>query len=136
LAELQQENPMIETLKETPETAQFRIIYSTKEVTLAETVTVEKGKITVEDELSGKVSFIRITWPMLTFNGKDHTDVKIDNNTAVLKLEDKSVKFTAVEPANCSLTSAGKEYGHRNGKVKPLYFESEGNKAKYSISLN
>jgi rhamnogalacturonyl hydrolase YesR len=136
LAKHKQENPIIETLKETPEMSQFRIIYLAGERTLTETVTVENGKVTVEDELSGNVTSMRITWPLLTFNGKEGSEVKIANNAAVVKLEGKSIKFTAIEPVNCSLVSGDKEYGHRNGKVKPLYFEFRGNKAKYSISLN
>jgi hypothetical protein len=135
LAKMRQVEPSVEVLDETPAMTRFRVFYKTKDVSIVETITCEKGKITVEDELLCQTSKMRITWPMLTFNGKDKTDVQIDGNTATLRLEDKSIRFTALEPANSSLSRSGKEYGHRNGIVESLFFDFQGNKAKYCIYL-
>jgi rhamnogalacturonyl hydrolase YesR len=135
LASWQQSDPTVEVIEESLKRSRFKISYSANNVTVSETVTVEKGKITVEDELSGDVAKMRVTFPMLTFNGKEETAIQTAKNTATLSLEGKRIRFTALAPNSATLVRSGKKYGHRNGMVEPLYFEVQGNKAKYSINM-
>ena len=127
--------PVIEILLESLKLTKFKLTYQVNDLSLSEIITVEEGKVTVEDELTGDVPLMRVTWPMLTFNGETYTNVQVNKNMAVLELEGKSIQFTAIEPVGVSLVRSGMQYGHRNGMVEPLYFEFKGNRAVYSISL-
>jgi hypothetical protein len=135
LASLQQNDPTVEIIEESLKRSKFKISYNANNVTITETITVEKGKITVEDELSGDVTKMRITWPMLTFNGQEDSNIQAAKNTATLSLEGKRIRFTALAPKSATLVRSGKQYNHRNGVAEPLYFEVQGNKTKYSISV-
>jgi hypothetical protein len=140
LAALQPQDPVIEILKESPESAKFKVTYNIKGnngvLTISETITAERGIITVEDELNGTdITVMRVNWPMLTFNGEKYTNIQIDKNAAILELEGKKIKFQIIEPENVSLSKSGILYEHRNGVVEPLIAEFKGNKATYTISL-
>jgi len=140
LAESKSENPVVEILKQSNNLAQFKVMYiikgkNNKELTVLENIKVERGKITVEDELTGDVVKMRVTWPMLTFNGESQTIIELINSSAVLELEGKKIKFQLIEPKGIYLKKSGIQYGHRNGIVEPLFVEFKGNKATYSISL-
>ncbi len=140
LAELKPDNPIIDVLDESPGLAQFRVTYNlkdkkNKQLKVIENIKTEKGKITIEDELIGDSSHMRLNWPMLTFNGEKYTNIQINKNTAILELEGKRIEFQIIEPENISLLRSGNQYGHRNGIVEPLVAEFKGNKATYTISL-
>jgi hypothetical protein len=73
LASLRQ-NPDVEILQETTDEVKLKIAYTNKRgadtVSVAETITIGKHHgITVEDNLSGNIQLLRITYPMLIFNG-------------------------------------------------------------------
>ena len=140
LAALKPDDPIIEILKESPESAKFKVTYKIKDnnemFIISETITAEREKITIEDELIGTdIAVIRVTWPMLTFNGEKYTNIQIDKNAAILELEGKKIKFQIIGPENVSLSKSGIQYGHRNGIVEPLVADFKGNKATYSIGL-
>ena len=140
LAELVPDDPVIDILEESKGVARFSVTYHLKDIqdkslTIIETIKVKKGGITVEDELIGDIVPMRVTWPMLTFNGKISTNIQIDNKEAILELEGQKIKFLVIEPENVSLSRSGNQYGHRNGIIEPLIVEFQGNKATYSISI-
>ena len=138
LAELKKINPVIEILNESPESAKFKVTYNIKSdggLIITETITTEKGKITIKDELVGNISRMRVTWPMLTFNGESYSKIQTNKNSAILELEGKQIKFQVEVPENVTLLKSGIQYGHRNGIVEPLVAEFNGNKATYTISL-
>jgi hypothetical protein len=140
LAGLKPDDPIIEIIKESRESAKFKVTYNIRGnngvLTISETITAEKGKITIEDELIGTdFAVMRVNWPMLTFNGEKYTTIQIDKNDAILELEGKKIKFQIIEPENVSLSRSGVQYGHRNGVVEPLVANFKGNKATYTISL-
>jgi hypothetical protein len=124
-------NPAVTVIEETPARCKFKVTYMVDNVGVAETITVEKGKVTVEDEFEGNVSKARITFPLLTTNGAEETDVKLSNNALTATLEGKSLRFNA--PSGTTLTRTGLKYGHRNGMVEVVAFETTAKKAKYSI---
>jgi hypothetical protein len=140
LAEMMPDDPIIEIIDESAEIVQFRVTYNIKHskeksIKVIETIKVERGSITIEDELIGDITKMKVTWPMLTFNGKISTNIKIDKKTAILELEGQQIKFQVIEPENVSLLRSGNQYEHRNGIIEPLVAEFQGNKATYSISI-
>ena len=140
LATLKPEYPSIEIMEETRKTARFRVTYhladgQDKPLTLIETITVERGRITIEDEIEGDITGMRVTWPMLVFNGEVFSHIQMDGNAAVIELEGQKIKFQLVEPALVYPLRSGSLYPHRNGIVEPLTFEFQGNRAIYSIGI-
>lgn len=142
LAELSPATPKVEILSETPAKAAFRVTYEGLKgrgeqgagVTLTETVTVEPAGVTVADELSGAgVKGLRVNYPMLVFDGLEKTDIQMQGNAVTLRLAGSGVKFAVTEPAGAVLRRTGKELGHRNGMVEPLYAEIAGLRASYRI---
>ena len=140
LAEGMPDDPTIEIIDESSGIVKFRVAYNLKDIKnksikVIETIKVERGSITVEDEIIGDILLMQVTWPMLAFNGKAFSNINIDKKTAILSLEGQQIKFQMIEPENISLSRSGKQYGHRNGIIEPLVAEFQGNKATYSISL-
>ncbi len=141
LAELVSDDPVIEIIEESKGVARFSVTYHLKDnqnksLTVTETIKVEKGGITIEDELIGDFPRMRVTWPMLIFNGKISTNIQMENKSAILELDGQKIKFQFIEPQNVSLSRSGKQYAHRNGIIEPLVAEFQGNKATYSIGLD
>ncbi|MFC2113062.1 hypothetical protein ACFLTA_07325 [Bacteroidota bacterium] len=140
LAEIQPQDPLIEILDQYPGLTSFRVIYNLRDendmlVKLTETIRLEKGVITVEDEIQGDVSQFRVNWPMLTFNGETHSDIRIERNKAIVELEGKQIQFQVINPADVSIRRSGNHYGHRNGIVEPLLADIKGNRAVYTIGI-
>ncbi len=140
LAELVSDDPVIDIFEESKGVARFSVTYHLKDnqnksLTVIETIKVEKGGITIEDELIGDIIRMRITWPMLIFNGKTSTNIQMENKSAILELDGQKIKFQIIEPQNVTLSRSGKQYAHRNGLIEPLVAEFQGNKATYSIGL-
>lgn len=140
LAALVPDDPIIEIIEESQGTASFKVIYHLKDnqgnsYTLTETITSERESIRIEDEIDADITHMRITWPMLTFNGKLSSHIQIENEAAIVELEGRKIKFHLIEPANISFSRSGVQYGHRNGIIEPLVAEFQGNKAIFSISL-
>jgi hypothetical protein len=139
LAELVPDDPVIDIIEESEGTARFKVTYQLKDnqgksLILTETITAEKGSIRIEDEITGDITHMRVTWPMLVFNGKLSTNIQIENKSAILELKGQKIKFQLIEPENAILIRSHIHYNHRNGKTEPLFAEFQGNKAAYSIS--
>ncbi len=140
LAALRPGDPSIDIIEETPKAARFKVTYRLKDdlgkpFVVMETISAERGKITVEDEIKGDVDRMRVIWPMLVFNGRGYSRILIERNAAILELEGKNIKFQLAEPKNIYPVKSGSHYQHRNGIVEPLMVEFQGNKAIYSICI-
>lgn len=140
LAALMPDDPVIEIIHESDGIAQFRVTFHLedidgKSISVMETIKVERGIITIEDELIGDITHMKVTWPMLVSNGKVSSFIQIGEKTAVLELEGRQIKFQVIEPEMVSLSRSGKQYNHRNGIIEPLIVEFQGKKAAYSISM-
>jgi hypothetical protein len=145
LAEMSPPEAAVEVLEEGIDTAAFRVTYKdlkVKEETgpgvrLAETVTVKPDRVTIQDEiLDGPVTALRINYPMLIFDGQKKTRVRMMGNTLGMELEGKRMRLTLSQPSGVILKRTGKELGHRNGIVEPVFGEIQGLKAVYIISVN
>jgi hypothetical protein len=77
---------------------------------------------------------LRIYFPMLVFDGLERSVVELSANSAVLRLRDGGVRFKLLKPAGARLRGTGRELGHRNGVVEPLFAQVRGNRAVFSIS--
>jgi hypothetical protein len=82
LAEMSPPAPQVDIVEEKPERVVFRVTYSELRakgqagpgVSLTETLTVEPSGVTVQDEISGgSVKALRISYPMLIFDGLQKT---------------------------------------------------------------
>lgn len=145
LAELSPRPPQVEALEEAPERVVFRVTFSNlqadaqagPEVRLTEVITVEPAGVTVRDEITGgSVQSLRISYPMLIFDGLEKTQIQLSGNTLTMSLGGKGVQFTVVEPAGVTLHRSAKELNHRNGIVEPIYADVPGRTAVYRIQAH
>jgi len=79
------------------------------------------------------VDAARVSFPMLVFDGKERTKVKMNANKVKLSLAGKGVCFEIVNPKTAVLKRSGKELNHRNGKVEEVFAEV-GKQAVYRIT--
>ncbi|MCP4374928.1 MAG: hypothetical protein GY794_01910, partial [bacterium] len=88
-----------------------------------------------EDVITAKgADAIRVSYPMLVFDGKDRTKVAMDKNAVKLTLAGKSVKFTVLEPSGVTLRRNDKQLKHRNGMVAEAFAETTGKRLVYRIT--
>jgi rhamnogalacturonyl hydrolase YesR len=133
LAEATPSAPQFEILSETPRKASFRVTYSKvgpSSATVIETVTVEPDGVTLEDEVRGDgICAMRVTWPMLVFDGLEKTQVEMQGHTAAVSLDGRGVRLTVLEPATAVLRRTGRVLNHRNGQVEEVVAEFQGTRA-------
>jgi hypothetical protein len=102
---------------------------------LSETFTVRPGAVTVENILEGgDVSQLRVSFPMLVFDGKERTAIEMKGNSVKLTLDHTSTRFTVVEPKSCKLQRSGREIPHRNGVVEEAFVETSEKSIVYRIT--
>ncbi|MFH1918512.1 MAG: hypothetical protein ABIP48_01310 [Planctomycetota bacterium] len=138
LAAMSPREPTVEILEETPAKVRFRVAYSleTPNATqLVETITVEPSGVTVEDQITGDaVRAMRVTYPMLVFDGLAHTKVDLRGNRLALELDDLGAAFEIIEPEGVELKRTGQTYAHRNGQVEQVEADIPGHRAVYRIT--
>jgi len=143
LAALTPPTPKVEILEETPQRTRFRVVYEIGPLdespeasrhTLTETITVEPGGVTVEDELQGStVNAMRVTYPMLVFDGLKSTSVNVAGNSIQLEMDGCAAGCTILEPSGATWVRSSKTVAHRNGLVEPATAEIQGVRAVYRI---
>lgn len=133
------DDPDIEILTETPALTSFIITHRIADgqdyLIVSETITVTHGKVMVDTKVEGNIDGLRITWPMLVFNGSEHTMVDISDDSVTLELEGRQIRFEVVDSDGHTLTRSNEQYAHRNGMVEPLVVETIGNRVVYMIGL-
>ncbi|MDF7825127.1 hypothetical protein P4B35_13975 [Pontiellaceae bacterium B12227] len=112
----------IQTLEESADVVCFKVVYPD----LTQTITVE--------DVVKNVDGIRVSFPMLVFDGKDRTQIDLKNNQLNLELNGKGVTFTVLDPAGLQLKRSGVELNHRNGMVEEVSAEASGKRMVYRIS--
>ncbi len=141
LAEMSPQQSLVEVLGEQTERASFRVTHilawtngTPGKIKLAETIVVEPAGVTVTDDLTGDIANMRVTWPMLVFDGAEQAEVQLGKNTASLRLGGRGTRFTLLEPTGTLLQRAGKQVSHRNGMMEPATAEFSGKQAVYRIT--
>jgi hypothetical protein len=143
LAEMSPDEPRIEILSEGPDKAAFAVDYAAQRtragdvllVHVREVVTVRPGHVTVESSVSGDgVRGMRVTYPMLVYDGLERTAIRLENSAALLYLRDGGVRFEVLEPPGTRLQRSGTELGHRSGMVEPAFADVDGSRVVYRIS--
>ncbi|QBG47594.1 hypothetical protein EGM51_09370 [Verrucomicrobia bacterium S94] len=129
LADYNGRNPWVQTLEEEPGKVCFKVNYPE----LSQTITIDKDGVTVEDVIKSSEG-IRVSFPALVYDGKEHSVVEMVENQLSLMLEGKGVTFTVLEPQGLELKRSGVELNHRNGVVEEVYAETSGNRISYRIS--
>jgi rhamnogalacturonyl hydrolase YesR len=125
------DKPKVETLEESPDRVRFRVTYPG----VTQTMTVDRNGVTVEDLVTvDGIDAMRITLPMLVFDGENRTDVKLKGDAVTLTLAGKSVNFAVVEPKAVKLQRSGEELRHRNGIIEAATAEIPGNRMVYRIT--
>lgn len=125
------DTPQVEVLEESPALVCFRVTYPN----VVQTITVDRGGVTVEDLVTAEnADAMRVTFPMLVFDGANRTAVKMKNNAITLTLADKSVNFAIIEPKAVELQRSGKELKHRNGMIEAAVGEITGKRMVYRIT--
>ncbi len=131
LAALSPSEPTIEILEQSPARVRFRVIY--EEPQLTETFTLDEKGVTVEDRCDAAVRRMRITYPMLTFDGRTKTNIEIDGSRISLKRDGRGVSFRLLEPEGAVLRRSGETLNHRNGLIEPATAEIAGHRVVYRI---
>jgi len=128
--------PDVEVLQESPDQTKLTLTYMLKDSdrSLTELITVKPDQVIIEDSISGKgIEQLRVYYPMLVFNGKDKTKIQMGQKRLRMQLEKKSVNFEILNSDESKLVRTGQTLKHRNGLVEPLYFDVDGQSAKYRI---
>lgn len=135
--------PRVEVLAESPDRAAFRVDFASMKtrqgqdlpVRVRETITAKPGYVLLETNVEGKdVRQLRITYPMLVFDGLERTAVELQGSAAVLKAREGGVRFEILEPRGVRLSRTGKELGHRNGIAEALTADVNDSRAVCRIS--
>ena len=152
LAELTGRKPIVEVLDATIEQVQFKVTYRLDErgtgtfvgvkqansiatVLVSEIFTITPIEVLVENSVQGAgISQMRVYYPMLISDGENETDVQIDQSSLRLKLRDKNFLLEVLEPSATRLIRSKQKLNHRNGLVEPVYWNVDGNTARYRIS--
>lgn len=100
---------------------------------LRETVQVERGKVTISQEVrSGSVDTLAVNYPFVTFDGKAHTEVHLSGNEATLLLEGQgsTVRMAYPDVAFEHLPLGLKQ---ENGDMDLLRAKVKGNRAVFTV---
>ena len=125
------ETPKVEILEQSPTRVRFRVTYPK----VVQTITVDHAGVTIEDVVTADgVDAMRISFPMLVFDGKNETTVELKDNAVRLTLDEKSVHFAVTEPAELKLQRSGKRLPHRNGMVEATTAETTEKRMIYRIT--
>ena len=95
-------------------------------VSITETIGIKNNTITVKEKIEGVKGRKRFTWPMLTFDGENKTDINLQSSSASLVLEGKGVKLSVTKGKGIKIYQGNTTYTHRNGIAVPLYVDFEG----------
>lgn len=132
--------PALTILQQQTARASFRIEFvvppngsNSQALRIAETVVIERAGVTVTNDLSGKADKLRVSWPMLVFDGEENTNVILDGNTATLHLRGQGICFTVLEPGETRLQRSGLRLNHRNGQAEAALAETPARRIVYQI---
>ena len=125
------ETPEVEILGQSPDRAAFRVSYPW----VVQTITVDRSGVTVEDVVTADdAGAVRVTFPMLVFDGENESEVDMEGSAVILSLTGRGVMFRVTEPAGVELQRTGRQLKHRNGMVEAAVGEIPGKRMVYQIT--
>ncbi len=137
LAEYDTETPpSVEVLDENHDRVRFRVTYTGDfdgAARITETITVEHGGVTVEDEMAGDLKAMRVYYPMLVTDGMEETKIALARDSVTFSLWDGKIRYRLLEPSGIELKRGGTRLNHRNGIVEPLYGDIHDLRAVYRV---
>ncbi len=131
--------PAVEVLRETPHEVVVRVTHAELPAgtgcvaRVRSTYAVRREGVTVEESIEGDVDAMRIEWPMLVFDGRARTDVRMNGNVVEARLDGRGVRFAVLEPAGAVLRREGREIPHRNGIVDTVLAETPARRIVWSL---
>ncbi|WP_271783516.1 hypothetical protein [Aquimarina algiphila] len=136
LAELKMNPSNVEILEENTHNVEFKITYDIapeKSQSITEIISIKDHKIIVETEFKGFEGKKRISWPMLTNDGKNKVKSQISDRFVELVLQEKNIRFSVIQPQKINLISSDHLIKHVNGMFKGVFAEFSGNKVIYTL---
>ncbi|MBU3028405.1 hypothetical protein [Zobellia galactanivorans] len=134
LAKQQAITPEVEIIKERQDLVKFKVTYNLGDQKKSiETITIEKGKVTVNNEFKGIEAEKRITWPMLVFDGENNTKIELNQSEVSIGLKEKAIKFSVLNNVNGQLKRTGTPIEYVNGIAEGVYFDFTADKIRYSL---
>lgn len=134
-------HPAVQILEESPEKVQARIVHTIpgetpeQNLLVSETITVEPDAVTVQNQFEGAdLDAVRVSFPMLVFDGRDETVIQAGSNTVTLQAAGRQVTFTVIEPEGLTLQRSGLRMPNRNGMVEEISAESTQRQMIYRIT--
>ncbi len=132
--------PVVEVLREAPHEVIVRVSHAELPagtggvVRLSSTYTVRGEGVTVEELIAGDVDAMRIEWPMLVFDGRTRTDVRMEGNAVEARLDGRGMRFAVLDPPGAILRREGREIPHRNGMVDTILAETRSRRIVWSLT--
>ncbi|MET0555837.1 MAG: glycosyltransferase, partial [Vicinamibacteria bacterium] len=126
----------VEILEEAPQRVRFRVVHegmSGGPTRIQQTISVEPEGVTIEDEVSGPHTALRVELPALISDGAETTGVALAGGTVRLSLRGASNEVSLLSPGG-SFERTGEVYDHRNGRVEILAAEISGDHARYRVA--
>ncbi|MBM4156191.1 MAG: hypothetical protein FJ221_14370 [Lentisphaerae bacterium] len=132
--------PEVEVLREAPHEVAVRVSHGDLPagtggvVRLISTYTVRRDGVTVEESIAGDVDAMRVEWPMLVFDGRTRTGVRLEGSAVEARLDGRGVRFAVLEPAGVVLRREGREVPHRNGTIDTVLGEAGTRRIVWSLT--
>ena len=126
----------VEVVEESPQRVRFRVVYegmSDGPARIQQSISVEPEGVTIEDEVIGAHTALRVELPALTSDGAETTAVALAGGTVRLSLRGAANEVALLSPAG-SFQRTGETHDHRNGRVEVLAAEVSGDRTRYRVS--
>lgn len=126
----------VEVLEESPKRVRFRVVYEGLKggpTRIQQEISVEPEGVTIEDEVIGAHTGLRVEVPALTSDGAEATSITLAGGTVRLSLRGAANQVALLSPGG-PFRRTGEEHDHRNGRVEVLAAEVPGDRASYRIS--
>lgn len=127
----------VRNIKQSTDMITFEVVYmgDFNGVTqILQHINMDSTGITVRDMLKGKLSKMRICYPVLADDGMEKTKISFLEGKVRLQFRDEQVCFHVLSPRNAMVRNKGKRIAYRNGYADIAYFESDKNVMKYRIT--
>jgi len=142
LAKANDTKPNVKIIEESDGLISFSVTHylkdkiSKKEIKVIETISIENGLITVQNEFKNINGNKKIIWPILVNDGMNTVNVNQQDHATTLSFEGKSIQFSVISPEDIVFKKSEKQFNHRNGIVEYVSVEFKDDKITYTLKNN
>ena len=124
-------------LEAKPNHVRFKVRYElqrTNVIAVWENYDLTPSQIRVTAEIEGSAAEIKIQFPAFAFDGKDASQISVEDSRAVVRLNNCQQIFSVESPANVKLQRSGNWISSRNGFLEAIEGEVHGQRVVYTLT--